>query len=131
MANVKFSGYTQVLTSLLTTELNSLANNGISNGGATVLDNTTNLDVFADFEANFTFGTAPTAGTGLDLYLVPTIDGTNYEDGGATSSNVQPSSAYFVGSFIVRAVTTAQKVAIRGVQLGPTKYRAVLINNGT
>lgn len=131
MATIKYGTYTQTLTSVLTTELNSLANNAISNASATIIDNTTNLDLFADFEANVTFALAPTAGTSLDLYLVPSIDGTNYEDGGQTASNVQPSTAYYAGSFIVRAVTTAQKIAIQGVRLGPNKFEAVLVNNTT
>lgn len=131
MATVTFKAYTQALTTLLTTDLNSFANNAISNFNGTVLDNTTALDLFADFELNATFAVAPTVGTGIDLYLVPTIDGTNYEDGALAAANVQPSMAYFAGSFIVRAVTTAQKIAVTGARLGPTKYKAVLVNNAT
>ena len=89
MATLAYKGYTQALTNVLTTELNTLTNNSYCTAGGAV-DNTTNLDLFADFQCNVTFGTAPTTGTTLDLFLVPSLDGTNYADGGGA---VAPSSA--------------------------------------
>lgn len=116
-----FKSYTQTLTNAITTEANSLANGSAAVG--TDIDNTTNLDLWADFQLDVTFGTNPTAGSSVDLYLVPSIDGTNFAD-----SAVLPPT-YQVGSFILRAVTTAQKVAVTGVRLTPGHWKTAIINN--
>jgi hypothetical protein len=113
------------ITSLLTTELNSLANNTGSAVG-TEYDNSTNLNMYADFELNVTFGGNATADTTVDLYLIPAADGTNYDDGSAT---VQPLNHY-VGSFSLRAAT-AHKVVLRNIVIPPTKFKVIVYNNGS
>jgi hypothetical protein len=124
------SSYTQGSnTSALTTELNSLANNTYSAAGS-AQDNSSNHDIWADFLATVTFGTSPTVGTSLDLYVMPALESSSqvYSDGGGA---VAPSGALYVGSFILRAVTTAQNVHVRQVPLPPGSWRVVLHNNGT
>lgn len=118
------------LQSLMTTELNSLA----STQGAiasSAYDNSAagNQFFWADFELVVTYGTAPTAGGTVDLYLLETVDGTNYGDGTSGASPVTVSTHY-VGSFPLRAVTSAQRIIIRGVPLSPVAFKAQLINNG-
>jgi hypothetical protein len=132
MATIKLEAGS--ITTLLSTELDSLANNSRSNAG-TEFDNSnsSNLFIAAGFELNVTYGTNPTADSVLDLYLVPALDGTNYADG---SSSVAPSDTTYVCSFPVRAVTTAQRIAGRVGMVGPlellpVKYKAILYNNGT
>lgn len=125
--NIHYSGYTQTAVSALTTELNSLATAAYSAASA-AQDNTTNLDFWADFELNVTFGTNPTAGTSVDLYIVSSLDGTNYGDGGGA---VAPPYTSYVGPFPVRAVTTAQRIELRGIQLPEGLWKAVVLNNGT
>lgn len=117
------------ITSLLTTELNSLANSNASSLG-TAYDNATNLYPFALFELNVTFGTNPTAGSVCDLYLVPAADGTNYDDSTTGATLLTPVTS-FVGSFPLRAVTTAQKVplgVVWRIELPPTNFKAQIIN---
>jgi len=117
------------ITSLLTTELNALANVNASALG-TEYDNATNLYPFGMFELNATFGTNPTAGSVCDLYLVPASDGTNYDDSTTGATLLTPLTS-FVGSFPLRAVTTAQKVPIGVVwriELPPTKFKLQIIN---
>lgn len=111
-------------TSLMSTELNSLANAGTALG-STVLDNSTGLYLFLNAQLNVTFGSAPTAGNTVDLYLVPSLDGTNYSDTATTPNQL------YAGSFPLRAVTTAQKVIMlpAGVMLGPFKYKPFIVNN--
>lgn len=131
MSNILVSAYTQVLTALLGTELNSLANNTASSAGASILDNTTNLDSWADFRASFSFGTNPVAGATLDLYLIPQVDGSTYADTATVVSNA-PNPNYYAGSFPVRPTTGAQVVDLRHVDISsPTKYEAILVNNAT
>jgi hypothetical protein len=121
-------------TQLLSTELNALANNA---GGLQVVgtnaafDNTTGLWFWGDFEAIFTFGTAPTAGANLDLYLLPLCsDGTTYADGagGTTPTTV---AAHYKLSFPVRAVTTAQRVVVTDVPIPGGQFLVLLVNNTT
>ena len=111
-------------TGLMTTELNSLAN-GSSALGSTVLDNSTGLYLFLNAQLNVTFGSNPTANNTVDLYLIPSLDGTNYSDSASTPNQL------YVGSFPLRAVTTAQKIALlpSGVPLGPFKYKPFIVNN--
>lgn len=129
MASVKYEAGS--ITTLLSTELNSLAN-GSSTALGTEYDNSTNLYLWGMFECNVTFGTNPTAGNLLNLYLVPAPDGTNYDDG---SSSVTPPVTGYVGGFPVRAVTSAQKIPLgvtnppTMIPLPPTKFKILLINN--
>lgn len=128
MASVKYeAGSIQTLAS---TELNSLANGSSALGAE--YDNATNLYMWGLFEINVTWGTNPTAGALVNLYLIPAPDGTNYDDG---SGSVAPPVTAYIGGFPVRAVTSAQKVQLGGpgvpalVPLPPTKFKAVVTNN--
>jgi hypothetical protein len=127
-----FSGYATAANAL-TTELNALPNGSRAVQSANA-DNTTALAFWADAELNVTFGSAPTAGNTVDLYLIPGIDGTNYADNGAgtLSSNQAsgaPSGTYLVGSFELQAVTTAQRVAVPRIPLLPGKWKWAAYNN--
>lgn len=126
MATQKFSAMTSRGT-VVTTELNSLANNTYS-AVSPVLDNGTNLDQFGIAQLDVTFGTNPTVDTTVDLFAVPAPDGTNYEDGGGA---VKPAAAYYCGSFQLRAVTTPQKIATSRFELPPCKVKFVVFNNNT
>lgn len=117
----------------LTTELNSLAN-GSAAIASTAYDNATNLAMWATFELNVTYGTNPTAGSLVSLYLVPSADGTNYADA-TTGASPLVSPAYYVGAFWLRAVTTAQRVALANsgpaglVALPGLKFKCYVINS--
>lgn len=75
------------------------------------LDNTANLDDWAQFELVVTFATGPTAGKRINLYAIPELDGANYIDG---SDSVAPAANTLVGWTFVRNVTTAQRLQFRG-----------------
>lgn len=111
--------------SVMTTELNALTS---STGKAisAAIDNSTNLDLFDDLQLSVTFASAPTAGTVVELYLLPSVDaGTDYPDG---STTVLPQSALFVAGFAVRAVSTAQVLVVRGVALPPGLFKYLVQN---
>jgi hypothetical protein len=119
---------------LLTTELNSLANNNgaLQSGSYDNRSTGSNNFLFGQLELNVTFGSAPTAGNLIDLFLIPAPDGTNYDDGAGGATPVAPQNCY-VGSFIVRAVTSAQKLSMGmpGIQplikLPPYHFKALLV----
>jgi hypothetical protein len=126
VADIRLGAYRGV-ANVMTTELNSLgATTGKAISGA--LDNGTDLDLFADFELLVTFATGPTANTVVELYIVPAIDTTpNYSDG---STSILPQPGLYVGGFVVRSVTTAQRMVLRGVSLPPDNFK-VLVQNTT
>lgn len=126
MATIKQLNY-ETIVSVMTTELNALANNARAISSAIGADGTA-ANLLGDFELAVTFGTAPTVDTLIDLYLVRSADGTNYEDGDATN---RPTADSYVGSFQVRAVTTAQRMVVRDIPLPPGLFKAVVHNNGT
>ena len=118
---------------LATTEVNALANgSGIlcaayDNGAAG------NHYLYAQFEINVDFVSAPTLGPLIELYLVPAQNGTNYADttGGATPFvNLD----HFVGTFYTQATTAAQRIALTGlsmdrlISIPATLFKAYVIN---
>jgi len=116
-------------TQILTTELNSLANNTnalqsgtFANTQGAAGDGYTLCDV----ELVCSFGTAPTANTGLVVWLLSTIDGATFEDG---SSSVTPGRSPDC-VFPLRAVTGAQRI-VRRVLLPWGTLKALLRNDGT
>jgi hypothetical protein len=123
MATIQLAAFRGV-TTVMSTALDAL---GSSSGKAVsaAIDNSTDLDLFADLELAVDFVSAPTAGTVIELYLLPSIDGTVYPDG---SASVLPQSSLYVGGFAVRAVTTAQVMVIRGVNLPPGVYKYLVQN---
>jgi hypothetical protein len=88
------------------------------------VDNTQIRDRECCIEVVFTFGVAPTPFKPLEIYLIYSMDGTNFEDG---SDSVDP-TCQMAGSVPVRAVTSAQRVTIKGVPLRPFKFKVMLKN---
>jgi hypothetical protein len=125
MSSIKLEAYGSSANAL-TTELDALANGSYTNGSAAI-DNTSNLYLLEDLELTVTFGSSPTDKAPVEVYLLPSIDGTNYADG---SSSVTPARSLFVGSFLVRNTTSAQRLLLRGVPLPPGKYK-YMVKNGT
>jgi hypothetical protein len=113
--------------SVLTTELNSLANNALCAVGANPSNvNDVNLDQYGMFELKVTFASAPTSGGYVNVYEVVSPDGTTYGD--ATTVAGDAGAMRFVGSIGVRAVTTAQVLHSMLAMLRPAKAKYVLEN---
>jgi hypothetical protein len=116
------------IASIMTTEANALANGSGILGAE--YDNGTNLYDWGVFELNVDFVSAPTAGTTVDLYLIPAPDGTNYDDSTNGASPYAPASA-FVGVFPMQATTAAQKIPLGlvfRIPLPPCKFKPYIIN---
>lgn len=115
-------------TSLLTTGLNSLANNAraISAAFDNTIGQTGDGYTLCDVELVVTYGTAPTANTGCSVWFLGSQDGTNYEDGDASTTPARAPDVVFP----LRAVTTAQRI-IRRVWLPWGLMKVLLINDGT
>ncbi len=129
MASIKLEA--AAIATVASTELNSLANAALALGAD--YDNSTGLYLYGLFELNVTFGSNPTAGNTVDLYIIPAPDGTNYDDAVTGAAGTAPITSY-VGGFPLRAVTTAQKVplglGLTLVNLPPTKFK-VAVKNGS
>lgn len=109
VAKVLWAGASSV-TQIMTTDLNSLANNTIS-AASTVVAGQTNLNTYMWLELNVTYGVSPSdANPSVDVYLAQAIDGTNYDTapltGGANQGHL------YLGSFPIAKVTAAQRITI-------------------
>jgi hypothetical protein len=114
---------------LLSTELNALANNSTAIGSAynnTIGGGGGDGYELCDVELVVTYGVAPTANTGVAVWFLSTQDGTNYEDGDGSTTPARLPDAVFP----LRAVTTAQRV-IRRVPLPFGNFKALAKNDGT
>jgi hypothetical protein len=112
------------IQSLLTTELNSLANNSLAIGSAITLTSTGYL--LGEVELVVTYGTNPTASTGCSIWFLRDIDGTNYEDGGTSLTPARAPDLVIP----VLVSTSAQRITRRCL-LPPGTFKALLKNDGT
>lgn len=104
---------------LMDTELNSLANNTSANDGADWDNNTSSARYLqGDFYLSVQFGTAPAAGSVVQLYARKRYDGTSLTDDADQNNGL-------AGVFEVRNVTTRQYIplSVAGVDLSPCVYR--------
>jgi hypothetical protein len=114
---------------LMDTVLNSLADNTV-NVGSVLPDNTSNRYFYAVFElllaqVDLSAKTNP----GVELYMVPSYDGTNYGDTGTDASNsVYPPTQYLVCVLGVAETDAAHRAISPHIMLDPLKYTPVVIN---
>lgn len=105
----------------------SVSNGAVGTANDADLDNTTALGFSWSFVLNGGFGSSVTAGEDLDLYLVPKIDGTNAADADTSTPLFQP--GHYRGTFITPTTgTSARRMTVEGVVLGPYKYVAYVHN---
>lgn len=114
---VAFSG-TQTMDSLAVDEWTNLSDE---------IDNSTNKYMLADFE--LVLGSAAFVDDVISMYIVPSVDGTNYPDWTGNVATAQSKNEqYFVGSFSIDD-TQAQRAALRGVALPNGKFKIGIRNN--
>jgi hypothetical protein len=122
MASTTHKAYTQSIASALTTELDALANAGTSSASGAI-DNTTNLDLFMDLELHVAAqGSARATGASVEVYMVMTLDATNYGD-------AIRSTAELVAVFSLDAATTARYVHRRDIPIPPANFKLFVYNN--
>lgn len=112
-------------TTVLSTELNSLADGG-NKITSTALSNdaaTTERYLFGHFSLSIA-ATATRTDANVDLYILPEVDGTHVFGG----DSLDPEQGY-VGSFVFDLATTARVAEIRGVALPNSDFHVLVQNN--
>ena len=123
MANLILWDANPSAETLLSTGLNSLANDGRVLSAA--IDNSTALKTVIDFEMYVAEqGSARSVGASVDIYLLTSVDGTNYPG----SDAADPTINTMVGSFAFSAATAAERDVLKGVELGPGLHKIVVKN---
>lgn len=126
--------------SIVTTLFNTNADLASLANGSGILS-TTNYDNSAGTYTHFgceialTFASAPTADAPILLYMIASLDGTNFGDTVNGASEFAPLESY-VGQFQLRAVTTAQRIELFRtpggadlLRLPPRKVAPFVINS--
>jgi hypothetical protein len=122
MATTKHKNYTSAIASVLTTELNSIANAAIS-AASSALDNSSNLDLYDDLTFTIaTQGGARSAGATVTVKMVQALDGSNYDD-------VEVTCGQTVAVFPLDAATTARQVSVRDVPIPPGLFKYFVLNS--
>lgn len=99
---VAWTGATQKIDSLTDNEWTDLS------------DEITNADLYAYAQLDLVLGSAAFTGSdcGIEVYIVPTVDGTNYPDwSGNATTDAPEQQHYFVVTLPVKAATAARRVA--------------------
>lgn len=119
---IAFSG-TQTLASLADNEYTDLSNE---------IDNSTNL--YESVDLRFVIASASfitPADCGMEAYLIPTVDGTNYPTWtGNTATDTVHNGAFYVGYVPFTGTTAAQACALRDIPLPNGKYKWAFRNRG-
>jgi hypothetical protein len=116
-------------TTVLSTGLNSLANNSLAISA--LFDNTQGAGggdgyTLNDLELVVTYPSAPAANTGFSVWYLGAQDGTDYEDGGTSTTPARSPDCVIP----VAAVTSAQRI-LRRVLLPWGKLKILGKNDGT
>lgn len=106
---VAWTGATQKIDSLTDNEWTDLSDE---------LDNSTNLYAYAQLD--LVLGSAAFTGTdaGVEIYIVPTVDGTNYPDWSGNATTDAPEQGHYFVAFLPLKATTAARRAVSSSQ-GP------------
>lgn len=115
--------------SLMAGNLDNLADN-TTNVGGTTFDNTSNRRFYAVF-ALYLASVDLSAKTNpcVELFMVPSYDGTNYADTGTDASNsVYPPRQYQVCVLGVAETSAVHRAVSPHILLDPLKYTPVVIN---
>lgn len=128
---VKKSGYLTTAASVTWasgTTLTSLANNGFTSLSDEI-DNSTNKYAFADIYVEL--GSAAfTANSTFEIYIVPTVDGTNYPTWTTGTSDETENFNHFVASVFTSGGTAAQKMVVTDLPLPNGKFKFAFRNKG-
>ena len=112
---------------LLSTELNSLANNTHSDSGQT-LTNDISLAIYGDCEVYYQANAAPNTGGSVQVWLRTAYDGSNYAHVTAESS----AQVLFVAGLSSNLATPSlaeQRVVVRNLVFPPMRFRLNLANH--
>lgn len=125
MATIKWAGSPTSRGTVLTTELNALANNAFSAAGP-AYNNTTNLDRWAWVEFVTGASITPTTGAVILVYMVHSPGGTNYDEG-ASANNPGTHTLVSVLPLTV-AAGTHRAISTTPFALPPSNVKFILKN---
>lgn len=126
MADLKIKAGTYTAQSVLTTELNALAN-GSASALSAAFDNATNGDARVWFELNVTPGSAPTDQAPVDVHVVYlNSDATNYGDWNTTGPVVDPTT--YAGSATMRNAAAAHRRVTPATPLRARSFKVGVVN---
>jgi len=127
MGAITQTGYGTLTSYFSSGEINSLAAGAYSAQGGWSIDNTAG-NLYLACALDVTFATAPAAGGYVGIFLMPDISGWwAFPDG---SASVVPQPELMVGSFSVRASTSAQWLVYPRI-IAPPGYFNFMLYNGT
>lgn len=133
MANLTLSGYLDTEAAIVWTsgqDLISLVDNEFTDLSGEV-DNSTNKYVYADLRLVLASAAFTGGDSGLECYLIPSVDGTNYPTWtGNSTADEQENTAFFVGFIPFTGTTAAQAGILRDVNLPNGKYKWGFRNRG-
>ncbi len=109
---------------VLTTELNALANGAYSALGSEI-NNSTGLHTYGWLDVVLA-SLNPTTGAALTLFMCPAYDGTNYPD---APSATNPGAQFLVQTIYVATGSAAKRVGTATFRLPPFKVKFVLLNS--
>lgn len=115
MSTVKFTSYGAVVTIMDSTVLSALASNAWAVAAADY-DNRANQNLYADVEVVLASAISTSAAPSIDLYCVPSLDGTNFPNPPGNSATSVPST-YFVGTIGATGSATWLRGAVRQIVL--------------
>lgn len=125
MANIQWIDGS--IATALSTGLNSLAD--AARAISSAIDNDADLNIYCDLELAIAYTTsAPAAGTKVaEVYLLPTIDGTNFAEG---STSLTPQKSLLVATFESRNGSTSavEYLTASGISLPPRDFKLLLVN---
>ena len=134
MADIKWKAPTVALTSLLTTSLNSLANDTTDDGAQTAINNESNLVTYMDLE--LTLGSLDVSAQDIPsvvIYLIESVDGgtdfDTYSDAVSADASVPPADK-IMAIFGLRLGTGAEaKTAVKSmIPIPPGRFKLLLRN---
>ena len=134
MSDHKWEGATVSLTSLLTTSLNSLADDTTDDGGQTAINNETNLCTHMDLELTLaSLDLSAQTNPGVVIYLIESVDGGTdfdiYSDNVSADASC-PTADKICTIFGLRIGTGAEaKTAIKSmIPIPPGRFKLLLRN---
>jgi len=129
MTTLKLSGYLASAITVVfsgTQQINSLTDNEWADLSDEI-DNSSNKYAFADLDLALGSAAFTGADAGIEVYIVPSVDGTNYPDWtGNTTSDAPEQSHYFVAFLPLKAATAARRVVSSSqaaIELPSGKFR--------
>lgn len=133
MSTLKLSGYFTTETAITfsgTQTLASLASNEYTNWSDEI-DNSTNKYFSVDLRIVLASAAFVGTNSGIEIYLIPSVDGTNYPTWvGDTATDQQSNSPFQVAFVPTTGTTAAQAMVYLNIELPSGKYRWGVRNRG-